>query len=169
LVEEGDDLSGTCGGEDFAEREETESEQRPRAAAVFLDGNGMQARHGDTGFHRQRHGEGHEREQGAQFVRVGEVRGLQSEALGLEISEHGFDRLALTITGERVTRSAGTGQGQQLAGREPHHHEPHGRRQSLILAAERLWVILSLGSHWTTRIIVMPGAPLVSRIAVPTG
>ncbi len=27
----------------------------------------------------------------------------------------------------------------------------------------RLWVIVSLGEHWTTRILVLPGAPLVRR------
>jgi methyltransferase len=32
-----------------------------------------------------------------------------------------------------------------------------------LLQIARLWVISSLGSHWTTRIIVLPGAPLVSR------
>jgi len=89
-LEECDYLNGTCGTEDFAERVKAEREQRPGAAAVFLDGNGMQARHGDAGFHRQRHGESQEREQGAQFVRVGEVRGLQREAFGLEIAEHGL-------------------------------------------------------------------------------
>lgn len=26
----------------------------------------------------------------------------------------------------------------------------------------RLWVLLSLGTHWTTRIIILPGAPLVA-------
>src|SRR5712691_5862378 len=115
LVEKGDDLSGTCGGEDFAERVQAESEQRPGAAAMFLDGNGMQARHGDAGFDGERHGESQEREQGAQFVRVGEVRGLQGEAFGLEIAEHGFDGPALAIAGERMTRAAGTGQGQEFA------------------------------------------------------
>ena len=76
LVEKGDYLGGTCGGEDFSERVKAKSEQRPGAAAMLLDGNGMQARHGDAGFDGERHGESHEREQGAQFVRVGEVRGL---------------------------------------------------------------------------------------------
>jgi methyltransferase len=33
----------------------------------------------------------------------------------------------------------------------------------IMLQGARLWVISSLGSQWTTRIIVMPGAPLVSR------
>jgi hypothetical protein len=50
-----DCLSGTCRDEDFAERVKAEREQQPRAAAVFLDGNGKQARHGDAGFHRQSH------------------------------------------------------------------------------------------------------------------
>ena len=27
----------------------------------------------------------------------------------------------------------------------------------------RIWVMVSLGSRWTTRIIILPGAPLVSR------
>jgi len=31
------------------------------------------------------------------------------------------------------------------------------------LQALRLWVIASLGRHWTTRVIVLPGAPLVRR------
>jgi len=31
------------------------------------------------------------------------------------------------------------------------------------LQAGRLWVIASLGPRWTTRVIVMPGAPLVRR------
>jgi methyltransferase len=32
-----------------------------------------------------------------------------------------------------------------------------------ILQALRIWVLASLGPHWTTRIIVLPGAPLVRR------
>lgn len=32
----------------------------------------------------------------------------------------------------------------------------------VILQVLRVWVIASLGSNWTTRIIVLPGAPLVS-------
>lgn len=31
------------------------------------------------------------------------------------------------------------------------------------LQALRLWVIVSLGARWTTRIVVVPGAPLVRR------
>jgi methyltransferase len=31
------------------------------------------------------------------------------------------------------------------------------------LQAARIWVIASLGGRWTTRIIVLPGAPLVGR------
>jgi len=115
LAEEGDYLSGTCGDKDFAQRVEAESEQRARAATMVFDRNGMQARHGDAGFDGERHGEGEQREQGAEFVGVGQVRGLQREALGLEIAEHGLDGPALTIAGKRVTRPAGTGQGQQFA------------------------------------------------------
>ena len=96
----------------------------------------MQARPGDAGFHRQRQGESQEREQGAQFFRVGQVRGLQRKAFGLEIAEHGFYRPALAITRERVTRAAGTGQGQQFTGGEPRHHKPHRRGQSHIVIAE---------------------------------
>jgi methyltransferase len=33
----------------------------------------------------------------------------------------------------------------------------------LALQAGRLWVLASLGRYWTTRIIVVPGAPLVRR------
>jgi methyltransferase len=33
----------------------------------------------------------------------------------------------------------------------------------VMLQGARLWVIASLGSRWTTRIIVVPGAPLVAR------
>lgn len=33
----------------------------------------------------------------------------------------------------------------------------------LILQAARAWVIASLGPRWTTRVIVLPGAPLVRR------
>ena len=32
----------------------------------------------------------------------------------------------------------------------------------LLLQATRLWVLSTLGSRWTTRIIVLPGAPLVA-------
>jgi methyltransferase len=32
-----------------------------------------------------------------------------------------------------------------------------------LLQAARLWVIASLGRYWTTRIITVPGAPLVRR------
>jgi methyltransferase len=31
-----------------------------------------------------------------------------------------------------------------------------------VLQGLRLWVLLSLGSRWTTRIIVLPGAPLIA-------
>ncbi len=33
----------------------------------------------------------------------------------------------------------------------------------LVLQGLRAWVLLSLGRRWTTRIIVLPGAPLVSK------
>jgi methyltransferase len=33
----------------------------------------------------------------------------------------------------------------------------------ILLQGARLWTIASLGSRWTTRVIVVPGAPLVSR------
>lgn len=33
----------------------------------------------------------------------------------------------------------------------------------LVLQAARIWVIATLGERWTTRIIVLPGAPLVRR------
>ena len=33
----------------------------------------------------------------------------------------------------------------------------------LLLQAGRIWVVASLGGRWTTRIIVVPGQPLVSR------
>ena len=33
----------------------------------------------------------------------------------------------------------------------------------LVLEALRVWVLLSLGERWTTRIIILPGAPLVRR------
>jgi methyltransferase len=33
----------------------------------------------------------------------------------------------------------------------------------LLLQAGRLWVLATLGRRWTTRIIVLPGAPLVTR------
>ncbi len=33
----------------------------------------------------------------------------------------------------------------------------------LVLQAGRVWVIASLGRHWTTRVIVVPGAALVKR------
>ncbi len=33
----------------------------------------------------------------------------------------------------------------------------------LLLQAGRLWVLATLGSRWTTRIIILPGAPLVAR------
>ena len=32
-----------------------------------------------------------------------------------------------------------------------------------VLQSLRLWVLLSLGSRWTTRIIVLPGAPLITK------
>lgn len=32
-----------------------------------------------------------------------------------------------------------------------------------LLQVGRLWVIASLGHHWTTRIVTLPGAPLVGR------
>jgi methyltransferase len=33
----------------------------------------------------------------------------------------------------------------------------------IALQAARIWVIVSLGARWTTRLIVLPGAPLVAR------
>jgi methyltransferase len=33
----------------------------------------------------------------------------------------------------------------------------------LVLQAARIWVLLTLGRYWTTRIITLPGAPLVTR------
>ena len=33
----------------------------------------------------------------------------------------------------------------------------------VVLEIARIWVIFSLGPHWTTRIIVLPDAPLVRR------
>ena len=33
----------------------------------------------------------------------------------------------------------------------------------VLLQTARLWVLATLGSRWTTRIIVLPGAPLVAR------
>jgi methyltransferase len=33
----------------------------------------------------------------------------------------------------------------------------------LVLQALRVWVLASLGPRWTTRIIILPGAPLVAR------
>ena len=33
----------------------------------------------------------------------------------------------------------------------------------LFLQAARIWVIASLGRYWTTRVITVPGAPLVAR------
>lgn len=33
----------------------------------------------------------------------------------------------------------------------------------LVLQIGRYWVLFALGPHWTTRIIVLPGAPLVRR------
>ena len=32
----------------------------------------------------------------------------------------------------------------------------------LVLQALRLWVLLTLGERWTTRVIILPGAPLVT-------
>ena len=33
----------------------------------------------------------------------------------------------------------------------------------MLLQAARVWVLMTLGPRWTTRIIVLPGAPLVAR------
>lgn len=33
----------------------------------------------------------------------------------------------------------------------------------LVLQAARVWVLMTLGRYWTTRIITVPGAPLVKR------
>jgi methyltransferase len=33
----------------------------------------------------------------------------------------------------------------------------------LLLQVLRVWILMTLGSRWTTRIIVLPGAPLVSN------
>ncbi|MBV8117952.1 MAG: hypothetical protein JOY69_08260 [Candidatus Eremiobacteraeota bacterium] len=32
-----------------------------------------------------------------------------------------------------------------------------------VLQALRVWIVASLGAHWTTRVIVLPGVPLVRR------
>src|ERR1017187_2354054 len=57
----------------------------------------MQARPVDARFHRQRHDKSQEREQRAQFVQVGQMRGLQREAFSFEIAEHGFYRPAMVM------------------------------------------------------------------------
>jgi methyltransferase len=41
--------------------------------------------------------------------------------------------------------------------------EPHFLALFLALCALRVWTIASLGARWTTRIVVLPGAPLVRR------
>ncbi len=33
----------------------------------------------------------------------------------------------------------------------------------VVLQALRVWVVASLGPHWTTRVVTVPGAPLVRR------
>ncbi len=43
------------------------------------------------------------------------------------------------------------------------HIEPLWLVAFILLQLGRLWVIASLGERWTTRIIVLPGAPLVLR------
>ncbi|WP_422034131.1 isoprenylcysteine carboxyl methyltransferase family protein [Reyranella sp.] len=43
------------------------------------------------------------------------------------------------------------------------HIEPLWLAAFILLQLGRLWVIASLGERWTTRIIVLPGAPLVLR------
>ena len=130
-AEECDYLNGIYGGEDFAEHVEAESEQRPGSAAMFFDGNGMQARHGDAGLDGERHGESHEREQGGELVRVGEMRGFKGEAFGLEIAEHGLDGPSLPIACQRMARTAGAGERQEFA-----RGEPHRRGARLVAAAE---------------------------------
>jgi methyltransferase len=41
--------------------------------------------------------------------------------------------------------------------------EPHFLAAFIVLCALRLWTLASLGNRWTTRVIVLPGAPLVRR------
>jgi len=106
-------LSGTCGGEDFAERVQAESEQRPSAATMFLTGMGCRRAMATPVLTESVTAKAMSASK-CTVVRVSQVRGLQREAFSLEIGEHGFDRPPLTICGERVTRIAGTGQGQQL-------------------------------------------------------
>jgi hypothetical protein len=50
----------------------------------------------------------------AKSVDSGQMRVLQIEALGFQITEHGFDGPSLTIAGQRIMRLAGTGQRQQV-------------------------------------------------------
>lgn len=40
---------------------------------------------------------------------------------------------------------------------------PIGLGLFVMLQAARLWILLSLGSRWTTRVLVLPGAPKVVR------
>jgi hypothetical protein len=48
------------------------------------------------------------------FAWAGPMRGLQRDAFGPEIAEHGLDRRSLTIVCDRMMRPAATGQPLQF-------------------------------------------------------
>ncbi len=50
-----------------------------------------------------------------------------------------------------------------LAALAPGPVDPWWLAVFLILQAGRVWVLASLGRYWTTRIVTLPGAPLVRR------
>lgn len=50
-----------------------------------------------------------------------------------------------------------------LAAWAPGPVEPAWLAAFIVLQAGRLWVLASLGRYWTTRIVTMPGVPLVRR------
>jgi len=67
----------------------------------------MQVGHGYSNFGRKCDSKHKRREQSAQFVRIGQVRGFQSEALGLEIRDSGNRQGDLMVTLAEMLRSPG--------------------------------------------------------------
>ena len=110
-------FEGGCGRRYFTDGAAAEGEERARSAAMFLDQDGMDAGRRDAGLDAECHGQGEHGEQGRDLAGIGDVRVLQSEALGFQLGEESLDGPSLAIAGQRVARFAGASQRQKLVAR----------------------------------------------------
>jgi methyltransferase len=87
-------------------------------------------------------------------VCIGNTRALQSRG-GIEYGHRHYRLIVLLHTSWLIAIAIGI------------RHEPSVRVFPLVifvlLQALRLWVLATLGPYWTTRVITIPGTPLVHR------